>query len=165
MWETWRWMQTLMWTRLQVAVCVGVCLVFQRASLVQAAVPATGTGVQTQPVSQMVTTLIPMTVDGAAARMPVLTTHVLNQRHADVNRAIIVIHGALRNAEGSFASMRQAMTLAGEAGRQALIVAPQFLSEVDAVRYAVPLDVPVWSVDGWKEGDLSEIRRDDSTDQ
>ena len=27
------------------------------------------------------------------------------------------------------------------------------------------LDVPVWSVDGWKDGSLSEIRRDDSTDQ
>ena len=76
-----------------------------------------------------------------------------------------MIHGALRNAEGSFTTMQQAMTLAGEAGRQALIVAPQFLSEVDAVRYPIPLDVPVWSVDGWKEGDLSEIRRDDSTDR
>ena len=89
----------------------------------------------------------------------------LNQRHADVTRAIIVIHGALRNAEGSFTSMQQAMALAGEAGRQALILAPQFLSEVDAVRYPVPLDVPVWSVDGWKDGSLSEIRRDDSTDR
>ena len=165
MWDTWRWNRTVMWMGLRVAVCVGVCLALQRASLAQAGVLATGTGVQTQPVSQMVTTLTPLTVDGAAARLPVLTTHVLNQRHADVTRAIIVIHGALRNAEGSFTSMQQAMALAGEAGRQAVIVAPQFLSEVDAVRYPVPLDVPVWSVDGWKEGDLSEIRRDDSTDR
>ena len=165
MWDTWRWIRTLMWTGLRVAVCVGVCLVLQRPSLVHAAAPGMGTGVQTQPVSQMVTTLTPLIVDDAAARLPLLTTHVLNQRHADVTRAIIVIHGALRNAEGSFTSMRQAMTLAGEAGRQALILAPQFLSEVDEVRYSVPLDVPVWSVDGWKEGDLSEIRRDDSTDR
>ena len=165
MWDILRWMRTGMWTGLQVVVCVGVCLAFQRSSPVQAAAPATGTGVQTQPVSQMVTTLVPLTVDGAAARLPMLATHVLNQGHADVTRAIIVIHGALRNAEGSFTAMQQAMTLAGEAGRQALIVAPQFLSEVDAVRYPIPLDVPVWSVDGWKEGSLSEIRRDDSTDR
>ena len=76
-----------------------------------------------------------------------------------------MIHGALRNAEGSFTAMQHAMTMAGEAGRHALVLAPQFLSEVDAVRYPVPLDVPVWSVDGWKDGSLSEIRRDDSTDQ
>jgi len=89
----------------------------------------------------------------------------LNQGHADVTRAIIVIHGALRNAEGSFTAMQHAMTLAGEAGRHTLILAPQFLSEVDAVRYPVPLDIPVWSIDGWKDGSLSEIRRDDSTDR
>jgi pimeloyl-ACP methyl ester carboxylesterase len=165
MWDTLRWMRTVMWMGLQVAVCVGVCLALQRGSPVQAAAQATGTGVQTQPVSQMVTTLIPLTVDGAAARLPVLATLALDQGHADVTRAIIVIHGALRNAEGSFTAMQHAMTLAGEAGHHALILAPQFLSEVDAVRYPLPLDVPVWSVDGWKDGSLSEIRRDDSTDQ
>lgn len=165
MWDTLRWMRTMMWTGLQVAVCVGVCVALQRGSPVQAAAQVTGTGVQTQPVSQMVTTFVPLTVDGAVARLPVLATHVLNQGHADVTRAIIVIHGALRNAEGSFTAMQHAMTLAGEAGRHALILAPQFLSEVDAVRYPVPLDIPVWSVDGWKDGSLSEIRRDDSTDR
>jgi pimeloyl-ACP methyl ester carboxylesterase len=165
MWDTLRWMRTVMWTGLQVAVCVGVCLALQRGSSVQAAAQVAGTGVQTQPVSQMVTTFVPLSVDGAVARLPVLATHVLNQGHADVTRAIIVIHGALRNAEGSFTAMQHAMTLAGEAGRHALILAPQFLSEVDAVRYPVPLDIPVWSVDGWKDGSLSEIRRDDSTDR
>lgn len=165
MWDTLRWMRTVMWMGLQVAVCVGVCLALQRGSPVQAAAQVTGTGVQTQPVSQMVTTLVPLTVDGAAARLPVLATLALDQGHADVTRAIIVIHGALRNAEGSFTAMQHAMTLAGEAGRHALILAPQFLSEVDAVRYPVPLDIPVWSVDGWKDGSLSEIRRDDSTDR
>jgi pimeloyl-ACP methyl ester carboxylesterase len=154
-----------MWTGLQVAACVGVCLALQHGSPVQAAAPAPGTGVQTQPVSQLVPTLMPLTVDGAAARLPVRATHTLTQGAVDITRAIIVIHGALRNAEGSFTTMQQAMTLAGEAGHQVLIVAPQFLSEVDAARYPIPLDVPVWSVDGWKEGDLSEIRRDDSTDR
>jgi pimeloyl-ACP methyl ester carboxylesterase len=165
LWDTLRWMRTVMWTGLQVAVCVGVCLALQRESPMQAATPATGTGVQTLPVSQMVTTLVPLIVDGAPARLPVRATHILTQGHADVTRVIIVIHGALRNAEGSFTTMQHSMTLAGEAGRHVLIVAPQFLSEVDTARYPIPLDVPVWSVDGWKEGDLSEIRRDDSTDR
>jgi hypothetical protein len=150
---------------LQAAVYVGIYLGLQHGTPVQATAPAPGTGAQTQPVSQMVTTLVPLTVDGAAARLPVRATHALTRGAADITRAIIVIHGALRNAEGAFATMQQAITLAGEAGRHALIVAPQFLSEVDAVRHTIPLDVPVWSVDGWKEGDLSEIRRDDSMDR
>jgi pimeloyl-ACP methyl ester carboxylesterase len=159
------WMRTVMGTGLQVAVWVGVCLALQRGSPVHATEEPTGTGVQTQPVSQIVTTLVPLTVDGAAARLPVLASRGLNQGHAEVTRAIIVVHGALRNAGSSFSAMQQAMTLTGDAARRTLIVAPQFLSEVDVVRYSVPFDVPVWSVDGWKAGSLSEIRRDDSTDR
>jgi pimeloyl-ACP methyl ester carboxylesterase len=161
MWNILRWLRV----GLRVVLCVGVCLALQRGSPVQAAARTMGTGAQTQPVSQIVATLVPLTVDGTPAQLPVLATLDLDQEHADVTRAIIVIHGALRNAESSFASMQQAATVAGEAGRHVLILAPQFLSEVDAVRYPVPLDVPVWSVDGWKDGSLSEIRRDDSTDQ
>ena len=79
MWDALRWMRTVMRTGLRVAVCVGVCLALLRGSPVQAAAQVTGTGVQTQPVSQMVTTFVPLTVDGAVARLPVLATHVLNQ--------------------------------------------------------------------------------------
>jgi pimeloyl-ACP methyl ester carboxylesterase len=163
--DTLCWMRTVMGAGLQVAVWVGLCLVFQRGGPVHAAADAMGTGIQTRPVSQIVTTLVSLTVDGAAARLPVLASRSLDQGHADVTRAVIVVHGALRNAAGSFSAMQQAMTLAGHAARRTLIVAPQFLSEVDTARYPIPLDVPVWSVDGWKEGDLSEIRRDDSTDR
>jgi pimeloyl-ACP methyl ester carboxylesterase len=157
--------RTVIGIGLQVAVWVGVCMALQRGGPVHAAANARGTGVQTQPVSQLITSLVSLTVDGTAARLPVLASRGLNQRHADVTRAIIVVHGALRNAAGSFSAMRQAMALSGDAARRMLIMAPQFLSEVDVVRYDVPFDVPVWSVDGWKAGSLSEIRRDDSTDQ
>jgi pimeloyl-ACP methyl ester carboxylesterase len=164
MWKTLRWLRTVTWAGLQVAICVSVCLALQPDSPVQAAAQATGTSAQTQPVSQIVTTLVPLAVDGTAARLPVLANFSLDQGHADVTRVIIVLHGALRNAESAFTAIQRAGTLAGEAGRHVLILAPQFLSEVDEARYPLPLDVPVWSVDGWKEGGLSEIRRDDSTD-
>ena len=158
-------MRTIIGTGLQVAVWLVVCLALQRGGPVHAAADATGTGVQTQPVARLITTLVSLTVDGAAARLPVLASRDLNQGHADVTRAVIVVHGALRNAASSFSAMRQAMALGGDAARRTLIMAPQFLSEVDVVSYDVPFDVPVWSVDGWKAGSLSEIRRDDSTDQ
>jgi pimeloyl-ACP methyl ester carboxylesterase len=156
---------SVQWVRvvLQVAVLVCVSLALPRGGHVQAA--ATGTGAQTQPVSHLVNTLVPLALDGTAFRLPVRANLPLDQEHADITRAIIMLHGALRNAEGSFSAIQQAAVLAGEAGRQALIMAPQFLSEVDEARYEIPLDVPVWSVDGWKDGRLSEIRRDDSTDR
>jgi pimeloyl-ACP methyl ester carboxylesterase len=165
MWDILRRMRTVMWTGLQVVIYFGVCLALQRGSPAQAAAQATGTSAQTQPVAQLVTTLVPVTVDGTVFRLPVLANFPLDQRHADITRAIIVIHGALRNADSSFTAIRRGAALAGKAGLHALILAPQFLSEVDEVRYPIPLDVPVWSVDDWKEGSLSEIRRDDSTDR
>jgi pimeloyl-ACP methyl ester carboxylesterase len=165
MWDTLRWMRMVPGTGLQVAICVSVCLVLQRDGPVQAAAEATGTSAQTRPVSHIVTTLVPLAVDGTTARLPVLANLPVDQGHAEVTRAIVVLHGALRNAEGSFTAIQRAKAMAGEAGRHVLILAPQFLSEVDEVRHPIPLDVPVWSVDGWKDGGLSEIRRDDSTDR
>jgi pimeloyl-ACP methyl ester carboxylesterase len=165
MWDILRSMRTAMWTGLQVTICLSICLALQRGTPVQAAAEAMGTSAQTQPVSQIVTTLVPLAVDGTIARLPVLANLPLDQDHADITRAIIVMHGALRNAEGAFTAIQRARALAGEAGRHVLILAPQFLSEVDEGRYPIPLDVPVWSVNGWKDGGRSEIRRDDSTDR
>jgi hypothetical protein len=151
-------------TVLQVALFVAVCLALSRNGLVRAAAEVRGTGAQTRPVPQIANTLVPLTVDGTAARLPVLATLPLAQGQANIRRAIIVIHGALRTVEASYSAVRHAADIAGEAGRRALIAAPQFLSEVDEAHYDIPLDVPVWSVNGWKDGSLSEIRRDDSTD-
>jgi pimeloyl-ACP methyl ester carboxylesterase len=155
----------LIQTVLQVTVFACLCLVLQSSGHAQAVSEARGTGAQTQPVPQVANALVSLTVDGTASRMPVLATLPLDQGHADITRAIIVIHGALRNVESYFTVMQHTAALAGDGGRHALILAPQFLSEVDEARYNIPFDVPVWSVDGWKDGSLSEIRRDDSTDR
>ena len=157
MWDTWRWNRTVMWMGLRVAGgLVGVCLALQRASLARAGVLATGTGVQTQPVSQMVTTLTALTVDGAATRLPVLATHVSNQRHADVTTAIIVIHGALRNAKAPSPPCSRrwpwlgGWSPGGDCGAT--------ISERSGCcPLSHPLDVPSGAWTGWKEGDLSRF--------
>src|SRR5262245_10762254 len=153
--NTLQWVRTMIRLGLQVVVFACMCLALQRGSPVQAAAEARGTSAQTQPVAYMANTLVPVIVDGTASNMPVMANLPLDQRHAESTRAVIVMHGALRNAEASFTAIQRAATSAGDAARHTLILAPQFLSEVDEVRYAIPLDVPVWSVDGWKDGDLS----------
>jgi pimeloyl-ACP methyl ester carboxylesterase len=57
---------------------------------------------------------------------------------------VVVVHGALRDSDRYLASARRAARLAGS---DALIVAPQFLAEVDPAAGAL-----YWTVEGWKGG-------------
>ena len=57
---------------------------------------------------------------------------------------MIVVHGALRDSDRYLASARHAARLAAS---DALIVAPQFLAEVDRADGAL-----YWRVEGWKGG-------------
>jgi len=57
---------------------------------------------------------------------------------------VIVVHGALRDSDRYLASAQHAARLAGS---DALIVAPQFLAEVDPAGGAL-----YWRVEGWKGG-------------
>lgn len=64
---------------------------------------------------------------------------------------LVVIHGALRDS-GPLSWPRRRCP-AGSSGTHALIVAPQFLADVDiAVRAHVPESTLYWDVEGWKGG-------------
>ena len=70
---------------------------------------------------------------------------------------MVVIHGTLRNADVYFAGMKEAKRLAGEGGRRALVVAPQLLARVDLDTHGLAASgLAWWSLDGWKQGGLSE---------
>jgi hypothetical protein len=63
---------------------------------------------------------------------------------------VVVVHGALRDSDRYLAHARHAARLAGS---DPLIVAPQFLANVDAEAAAgVPDDALYWGVEGWKGG-------------
>ena len=70
---------------------------------------------------------------------------------ADCGRLLVVIHGAMRDADRYFA---HAATAARETGSDALVVAPQFLADVDTwARTAGPGLVLFWDVESWKGGE------------
>ena len=75
----------------------------------------------------------------------------LGMTRGAVRRLVIVVHGALRDS-GSYLTWAMAAALC--AGSDALIVAPQFLAEVDvsAGRTTIPDRALYWSVEGWKGG-------------
>jgi hypothetical protein len=46
-------------------------------------------------------------------------------------RAVVVLHGRLRNADVYYRSAMAAQAAAGDAGKATIMVVPQFLAEVD----------------------------------
>ena len=67
-----------------------------------------------------------------------------------VTQAVIVVHGADRNANDYFSSMNDAATLAGRSS-STIVIAPQFQTTDDAPA----ADEPTWTSSGWRAGDLS----------
>jgi len=75
------------------------------------------------------------TVPGCRRDVPAATAH----------RAIIVVHGVNRNAEGYY---RECLRLAGDDPRT-LVIAPQFLTDDDATAYRLPPQVLCWGDWQW----------------
>ena len=69
----------------------------------------------------------------------------------EVQRAVIVIHGRLRNAQTYLHSAQQAAAQAGVLSTT-LIIAPQFLNERDNTRHRLPDAVLRWQGNDWMGG-------------
>jgi hypothetical protein len=86
---------------------------------------------------------------------PVLLCHAslpLGQPRPQVSRLFVVVHGALRNSDVYLGHAWRAAELSGVTGTT-LVVAPQFLAEVDATRERpLPAEALHWGVEGWKGG-------------
>jgi pimeloyl-ACP methyl ester carboxylesterase len=72
-----------------------------------------------------------------------------------VSRAIIVLHGRLRNADEYYISAHTAQVAAGDDGKSALMIVPQFLADVDIEAHKLPADTLRWSLVGWEGGDAA----------
>ena len=75
-----------------------------------------------------------------------------NHPQPNVQRALIVIHGRLRNAQTYLHSAEQAATQAGQLSTT-LIIAPQFLNESDGGRHTLPDNVLRWHANDWMAGE------------
>ena len=100
--------------------------------------------------------------DGATVSIPCCWSHPIDASNHDIERAIIVVHGVLRNADEYFPHMMDAVEQAGLESTT-LVIAPQFLIEEDITAFHLGGDVLFWneeSGEGWKKGDDS-ISTDD----
>lgn len=82
---------------------------------------------------------------------PLFTTVDLKTGSTTARQALIIIHGRLRNASDYFATGLAMAKGAGADGEATVIVAPQFLDQIDATAHHLPGRYLQWNYD-WEDG-------------
>lgn len=92
---------------------------------------------------------------GGQAMLPLYLSSDWSMPLPAISRAIIVLHGRLRNADVYYISAHTAQVAAGDDGKSALMIVPQFLAEIDIEAHKLPADTLRWSLEGWEGGDAA----------
>lgn len=105
------------------------------------------------PVDVVATNTFPVTGSMGKGLLPFYANRSLDFVNPDVTRAVIVIHGRLRNAGTYFLSALSALQASGDEGPRTLLIAPQFLAEIDGGKRPLAQDTLRWPIDGWQSGE------------
>ena len=89
------------------------------------------------------------------ALVPAYFSNDVSKAHAEVKRAVIVVHGRLRDADKYFALSMQAAK-SSNALSGTLIIAPQFLTTADTARHDLAPNVARWKSEAWLGGDAGK---------
>nr|WP_041756052.1 lipoprotein [Bradyrhizobium sp. ORS 278] len=87
--------------------------------------------------------------------LPLYVSRPWTQPQPDITRAVLVLHGRLRNADVYYKTAIKARDAAGPAGTTTLLIAPQFLAELDVEANRLPQDTLRWTLEGWQGGDAA----------
>src|ERR1700761_6607426 len=90
---------------------------------------------------------------GTKGTLPLYVSGDWSKPEPEIARAVIVLHGRLRNADVYYDSAKTAQAAAGAAGQATLMIVPQFLAEVDIDAHHLPADTLRWTWEGWEGGD------------
>ncbi|HKX43954.1 MAG TPA: alpha/beta hydrolase [Burkholderiaceae bacterium] len=121
-------------------------------SLVMALSPQHGAAARPKPAPE----LAPQTLEAApGAQLPLYVSRDWSRPLPDIERAVIVVHGHARNASEYFSVGLAAQAAAGDVGRATLIVAPQFIDQLDVDTFGVPANILRYSPEGWEGGDAA----------
>ena len=93
---------------------------------------------------------------GSQGTLPLYVSADWSKPLPGIARAILVLHGRLRNADVYYRSALTAQAAAGEAGKSTIMIVPQFLAGIDVEAYHLPADALHWSLEGWEGGDAAE---------
>ena len=71
----------------------------------------------------------------------------------DIDRAVLVFHGRLRDADVYWRSAQKALAAVPAQASRTLLVVPQFLAERDVAAYGLAPETLRWSLEGWEGGE------------
>jgi pimeloyl-ACP methyl ester carboxylesterase len=94
-----------------------------------------------------------ITLAHASGQLALYSEADLSSFQPEITRAIVVFHGLHRNAMGYVRDVEEARIKAGAAGKNALLIAPQFLNEDDARAHKLAPDVLRWRRAQWEAGE------------
>lgn len=89
------------------------------------------------------------------AEFPLYLSKDWNVAQPQVTRAVIVVHGKLRNADVYFRTAQNAREAAHADADATLLIAPQFLATLDMRAHDEPADLLRWKGDAWMGGEAA----------
>jgi hypothetical protein len=90
---------------------------------------------------------------GTQSTLPLYVSADWSNPLPDIMRAVLVLHGRLRNADVYYRSAQTAQAAAAEAGKTTIMIVPQFLAGIDVDAYQLSPDKLRWSLERWEGGD------------
>ncbi|MET0676151.1 MAG: alpha/beta hydrolase [Bradyrhizobium sp.] len=90
---------------------------------------------------------------GTKGTLPLYVSGDWSKPEPGIIRAVIVLHGRLRNADVYYDSAKTAQAAAGPTGQATLMIVPQFLADLDIEAHHLPPDTLRWTLEGWEGGD------------
>jgi pimeloyl-ACP methyl ester carboxylesterase len=93
---------------------------------------------------------------GSQGQLPLYVSADWSKPLPEINRAVLILHGRLRDANVYYKSAKTAQAAAGDAGKATIMIVPQFLAGIDINAYQLPPATLRWSLEGWEGGDAAE---------
>jgi hypothetical protein len=87
--------------------------------------------------------------------IPAYTSNNIDKPNASIKRAVIIVHGRLRDANKYFDLTMRAAS-ASSAASDTVVIAPQFLSTADAARHNLEPALARWNTEAWLGGESAK---------
>lgn len=117
--------------------------------------PAWGSDELGDPVKRLGNQILTVVTEQGKGELPIETSANFAEAHPEITRAIIVIHGKHRNVENYFAAIEKAARHA-DARKTTLIIAPQFLNDVDIPAHRLGDVFLRWKRGQWSAGEPAD---------
>jgi hypothetical protein len=124
-----------------------------KAALCVALVPVTLLAAKRpKPVGAVATQAFRISTTQGSALEPFIISLDWTQPQPQITRAVIIFHGKGRDVEGYYRTALEAGGMAGPAGDETVLIAPQFLDQEDMGAYHVSGEVLRWRSTDWEAG-------------